>query len=841
MKSAARSLGALALGEVLAALEVACHEETSKVAGKAVPSLAAQACDEIRAALRALSQLGNQPLELAADATINAPAPSAPMALHEEAARAAMASSSARAITTKSNAADEHTLGASAIANTGSDESTRGHRALIADDDEVSRSIVASWLRSDGYFVVEAADGQIALDHFARDEFDLILLDVLMPVRNGYETCKSIRELPHGRHIPIVMLTGLDDDEAVHFAYECGATDFIIKPIVEEILRNRLRYIQRAGRLSDELRRSEARLRRAQLAARVSYWEWDPQTRQMHVGEGVAHLLNDAIADDTTAIDTVRALFGAEDQHVIERILAGETIDAGTLENQRVDAGGTLTYIAQRVECIVDTVTGKTRWLGTVQDITEQRRNEQRIYRISHFDSLTGMPNQLFLSKSLGMFLKLAHRQQKRVAYLVIDSGEQQQIASALGHDYHDQYVLEIANRLRTQLRGSDLFVRLPDPDGLTNAEDARAALVHGDRFSAALNSIGGHEDVARISERLIEALAIPIELGSEALFPRINIGIAMFPEDGEDFETLHQHALTALNQIGDNQQTGYHWYQQERDAAARERIALERDLRYAVERGELRVFYQPRLDAHTGAVLGMEALVRWQRDGQMISPARFIPIAEQTGVINQLGEYVLERSVAMLAAWLKRGLPPLRVSVNVSGRQFRESNLPALCSAALTRHKLPPEYLELELTEGILIDASDNVLQQLHVLNDMGINLALDDFGTGFSSLGYLSRFPLHVLKIDKSFVDKLNDNEHNRVIVRSTLTLAHDLGLRVVAEGVETEAQRQWLVDHACDELQGYLFAKPLPPDEFEHWVLQHASAPPMSPTTIVRSNVQ
>ena len=447
---------------------------------------------------------------------------------------------------------------------------------------------------------------------------------------------------------------------------------------------------------------------------------------------------------------------------------------------------------------------------------------------MSHFDSLTGMPNQLFLRKSLGLFLKLAQRQNRQVAYLVVDSGEQQQIASALGHDFHDQYVLEIANRLRTQLRGSDLFVALPDPDGLTVAEDARAALVHGDRFAAALNGIGSRDDVERVSTRLIAALAVPIELGAAALFPRINIGIALFPEDGDDFETLHQHALTALNQTGDQHQTGYHWYQQDRDTAARERIALERDLRYAVERGELRVFYQPRLDSRSGAVVGMEALVRWQRDGQMISPATFIPIAEQTGVINQLGEYVLDQSVAMMASWLRRGLPRLRVSVNVSGRQFRESDLPALCSAALARHRLPAEYLELELTEGILIDASDHALQQLQLLRDLGISLALDDFGTGFSSLGYLSRFPLDVLKIDKSFVDKLADNEQNRVIVRNTLTLAHDLGLRVVAEGVETEAQQQWLVDHACDELQGYLFAKPLPPEAFEAWVLQPRAAP-------------
>ena len=200
--------------------------------------------------------------------------------------------------------------------------------------------------------------------------------------------------------------------------------------------------------------------------------------------------------------------------------------------------------------------------------------------------------------------------------------------------------------------------------------------------------------------------------------------------------------------------------------------------------------------------------------------------------LICQLGEHVLDRSVAMLGAWLRRGLPPLRVSVNVSGQQFRESNLPVLCANALDRYKVPGDLLELELTEGILIDASDQVLQQLQALKALGIRLALDDFGTGFSSLAYLSRFPLDVLKIDRGFVDQISENSQNRVIVRSTLNLAHDLGLSVVAEGVETAQQRDWLVEQGCDELQGYLFSKPVPEDEFERWVLQRATRVEPSP---------
>ena len=696
-------------------------------------------------------------------------------------------------------------------------------RVLVADDDVVSRSVVCGWLRADGYEVVEVEDGLAAQRAFAASQFDLVLLDVLMPNCDGFAACAAIRAQPGGRHVPIVMLTGLDDTESIHRAYEIGATDFLIKPVAEEILRHRLRYIHRAQAAAARLRESEERLRRAQNTARVSYWEWDPKTRRMRIGEGAQQLLALDPARPDFSLEEILPRILPEDRHYFAQLDAAPEQLPAHAEFRMLDRNGNELLLSQRLEHLVDEATGSERWLATVQDVTERRRTEQRIYRISHFDTVTGLPNQTLLRKAMQVLLQLSQRRASRTAYLVIDTGEQQLVASSLGHEYNDRFLLELANRLRTQLRGSDLVAPLSEPGSEPRPDDPRAALVHGDRFAAVLSDVGDNDDVTRLCSRLVAALAEPIALGEEALFPTVNIGIAVFPEDGDDYETLHQHALTALSQRTATAGSGWHWYQHERDAAARERIALERDLRYAVERGELRVFYQPRVDARTGAAIGMEALVRWQRNGEYVSPARFVPIAEQTGVICQLGEQVLERSVAMLGAWLARGLPPLRVSVNVSGQQFRESNLAALCAAALDRFRVPGEYLELELTEGILIDASEQVLQQLQAVKALGVSLALDDFGTGFSSLAYLSRFPLDVLKIDRSFVDQLAEHRQNQVIVRSTLNLAHELGLTVVAEGVETEEQQAWLREHGCDELQGYLFSRPVPADEFEAWVLR------------------
>ena len=875
VKSSANSVGALQLGDLLGQLEAAARTGLHTVSASSIQPLAtANLVASTRTVLRATMDelhrrtgLVLEPAEPQRGATASAlpigdtsttsnssidqPAPAqraAPAAGSEAATRIDSA-----ALTVRESAnilAAEHSDGVSARGDVenawGEVESARGDvespraepdspigkhgnlivRVLVADDDIVSRSVVCSWLRDDGYEVTEVDDGIAAQTAFANARFDLVLLDVLMPGCDGFEACAAIRKLPRGRHVPILMLTGLDDTESIHRAYTIGATDFLIKPIAEEILRHRMRYIHRAQAALAQLRESEARLRRAQDTARVSYWEWSPATQRLTIGEGALRLLPLDQTQNSFPLSDILPFIAEADRGPFDQLAEGGTHPPPTSEFRMTDRGGNELLMQQQIEQLVDDDTGEVRWLATVQDITERRRNEQRIYRISHFDAVTGLPNQNLLRKSVQALLKLADRRSTRLAYLVIDSGEQQMQASSLGHEYNERFLLELSSRLRTQLRESDLVAPLREPGSEPGEEDHRAALVHGDRFAAVLNDAGSNDDVTRLCERLIGALSAPIELGDQALFPTINIGISIFPDDGRDYEILHQHALTALSQRSADTQSGWHWYQHERDAAARQRIALERDLRFAVERGEIRVFFQPRVDAASETPLGMEALARWQRNGEWIPPVRFIPIAEQTGIICQLGEHVLDRSVAMLGSWLRRGLPPLRVSVNVSGQQFRESNLPVLCANALDRYKVPGDFLELELTEGILIDASDQVLQQLQALKALGIRLALDDFGTGFSSLAYLSRFPLDVLKIDRGFVDQISENRQNRVIVRSTLNLAHDLGLTVVAEGVETAQQRDWLAEQGCDELQGYLFSKPVPEEEFERWVLQHAS---------------
>ena len=433
---------------------------------------------------------------------------------------------------------------------------------------------------------------------------------------------------------------------------------------------------------------------------------------------------------------------------------------------------------------------------GTVEDVTVQHNYRQQLeYQATH-DPLTGLPNRNLLQDRLQQLLRLAQRKGTHGTLAFVDLDNFKFVNDSLGHGAGDQLLVEAAKRLKACLRDSDTVARYG-----------------GDEFVLILGDYGGLSDTLQILHRIQEAVAEPIMLDGHEVRVNCSIGVSVYPDDGENLEALLRHADAAMHhakQLGKGQ---FQFYTESLNAAARDRLALDSALRRAVEQEELYVVYQPKVDAR-GRACGFEALVRWDSEEfGSVSPVKFIPLAEETGLIGQLTWFVMRQACHQAAGWHKAGHRDLRVAVNISPSLFREKDLAALVRSVLEEADLPPGALELEITEGMLMGDVQRALTVLHELKAMGVYIAIDDFGTGYSSLAYLKRFPIDILKVDRSFVMECDAGNEAMAITRAIVSLAHSLNLRVVAEGVEKPSQLAVLNALGCEEFQGYLFARPLP----------------------------
>lgn len=433
----------------------------------------------------------------------------------------------------------------------------------------------------------------------------------------------------------------------------------------------------------------------------------------------------------------------------------------------------------------------------SLQDVTERQLTEARIrYQASH-DLLTNLPNRMMFSDRLSDALFQATQNRSLLAVMFLDLDRFKLINDSLGHAAGDQLLQEVAQRLKDCLRESDMVARWA-----------------GDEFTLLLTNLYGIEDATKIAQKILAALRLDYQLEGRTLHVSSSIGIAIYPADGEDGETLLKNADAALYRAKDGGRNGYSFYTSTLNSEATEWLTLENHLHYALERQELMLYYQPQVDVVTGKVIQMEALLRWQHpDIGIVAPGRFIPIAEENGLIVPIGEWVLRTACAQNFAWQSAGLPPVRVGVNLSARQIREPNLLETIERVLQETELHPRYLELEITETIVMKNVDRTCMILDELHQMGVSTAMDDFGTGYSSLGYLKKFPFHTLKIDQSFVRDLNTDPNDKAIVAAIVAMGKVLNLQLVAEGVETQAQKHSLLSLDCEVMQGYLFSRPLP----------------------------
>jgi len=442
-----------------------------------------------------------------------------------------------------------------------------------------------------------------------------------------------------------------------------------------------------------------------------------------------------------------------------------------------------------------------THYIGIFSDVTERKEAEARIHHLAHHDALTGLPNRLLLQDRLGQAIREARRKGSQVGILFMDLDRFKWINDTLGHDAGDHLLRTITRRCLDVLRESDTLARLG-----------------GDEFVAILPGLQQAQDAGLVARKLLAAITQPCMLGNHELSVTCSIGIAVFPGDGTTDSLLLRNADAAMYRAKSEGRNGFQFYSTDMNTARLGELLLEHQLRGALERQELCLFYQPKVDARDGTLRSCEALLRWRHAEEgLLTPDRFLPAAEESGLIVPIGEWVIREACRQVRSWLDAGRQPVRVAVNLSGQQFAHQNIVQLVRDALQEYRLPPQLLELELTETILMRDIERTLVILGELCALGVSLAIDDFGTGYSSLAYLRQFQVHTLKIDRSFVNDIQEGANDAKIASAVIGLAHSLGLRVVAEGVETPLQQAFLANHACDYLQGYLFGKPEPADRF------------------------
>lgn len=446
-----------------------------------------------------------------------------------------------------------------------------------------------------------------------------------------------------------------------------------------------------------------------------------------------------------------------------------------------------------------------------------RRQAEEKIRQLARYDNVTGLPNQAFFRERFSQALALARRHQYQLALMFLDLDNFKRINDTLGHSVGDYLLLEVSKRLLSSLRSTDSLTcgQLVNTNG-------NLARFGGDEFTLLLSNIRDGKDAGRVARRILDTLAAPVMLAGHEVIVSGSIGIAIYPDDGQDPETLLKNADMAMYLAKRENGDAFHFFTEVMNTTALKRLTMEKHLHQAIPQGELSLHYQPQLDVMTGAVAGAEALLRWNNaELGVVSPAEFIPLAEETNLIVIIGEWVLRTACTQAKAWRDAGIPLPRVAVNVSARQFSKPGFHTQVAKILEATSLEPSALEIEITENVLMKDGDMAISTLRKLKALGVQLAIDDFGTGYSSLAYLKQFPIDRLKIDRSFICSLGTDVHDRAITSAVISLAKNMNLSVTAEGVETENQFAFLKSHKCNEVQGYYISKPLPVPEMREFM--------------------
>jgi diguanylate cyclase (GGDEF)-like protein/PAS domain S-box-containing protein len=491
------------------------------------------------------------------------------------------------------------------------------------------------------------------------------------------------------------------------------------------------------------------------------------------------------------------------EQESIRQLLANE-IWHFSLEKRYVRKDGDVIWINLTVSLVRDDLGAPKYFISVIEDVTRRKEAEAQLVYLANHDALTGLANRTLLQDRLSQSIAVANRSGHAVAVLFIDMDRFKNINDSLGHDIGDRFLLAIAQRLADTVRAGDTVARLG-----------------GDEFVIVLGELRRPEYAATVATQVLAAVSRPLLMEGHELTLSSSIGISLYPKDGLDVHTILKNADAALNRAKNAGRNSYQFYASEMNAHALERLTLENDLHYALKRNEFRLYYQPQVDAVSGEIVGVEALLRWQpQGGKVLPPSRFLPLLEESGLILPVGEWVLRTACTQACAWARQVMP-VRVAVNISGIQCQRQNLVELVARVLRDTNCNAEWLEIEVTESVLMKDADQTTEILLSLKQMGVHLAIDDFGTGYSSLNYLKRFPIDTLKIDQSFVRDITIDPGDALIAKAVIALAHSLQLKVIAEGVETKEQLAFLCAHDCDYVQGYIYSPAITATEIHNWL--------------------
>lgn len=692
--------------------------------------------------------------------------------------------------------------------------------ALIVDDDITLRVLARGALEQAGCRVEDAATGQEALDAFQRETPDIILLDVVMPGMDGFATCAALRKLPGGASVPILIMNGLDDVKSIATAYEAGATDFVTKPWNALVLSHRVRYMLRASQAVEELLEREMSLAEAQRIARLGNWKWNLSTNRFIASTETFRILgiNADPSSSTLSFEEFLGHIHETDRPTVESgIRHAIATGAPFRQDHRVHTPtGDTRVVHHYAEVAFEQGGAATSVVGTIQDITDQKKAEAQIHFLSNYDRLTQLPNRQLFQDRVTQALAIQKRHETQNAILLINLDRFQRINDTLGPKCGDAILCEVAERLLHCVRQSDSVSRHDDQEPITLSR------LGGDEFTMLLTHLASAQNATKVAQRAQEALAAPFQADNRPVVITASMGIALLGQDGEDVDTLLRNAEAAMHAAQDQGRNTYQYYSQSMNVALAERLSLETDLRQALERSEFVLHYQPQVDIRRWEIVGVEALIRWQHPERgMVSPMTFIPLAEEVGLIDHIGQWVFRTACAQQVAWGAYGLGEVSIAVNLSGVQFQQANLVESIRTIVRETGANPARLELELTESTAMQDAENAVLIFQQLKALGFSLSIDDFGTGYSSLAYLKRFPIDTIKIDRAFVKDLASESEHAAIAIAIIAMAHGLNLRVLAEGVETQPQLDVLRDRGCDAIQGYFFSHPLPADRVEQLI--------------------
>ena len=680
---------------------------------------------------------------------------------------------------------------------------------FVVDDDDITRLMLCRFLEKCDYVAVSLANGAEAVAECDKGLPDIVLMDASMPVMNGFDACAAIKNRSDSQHVPVLMITALNDDESVDRAYNVGAVDFITKPIHWAILRNRVRYLLNSVEVE----------------------------RKLHLASSVFNNTNEGIVvtDSNAIIQSINPAFtritGYDEDEVLgcnmNLIQSGnhdkvfykkfwESLQntgkwQGEFWDRRKD--GTIYPQWLNINAILESNGTVRNYVGVFSDLTALKESEENLLHLLGHDSLTDLPNRHLFQERLAFAVKDAQERQAMVAIFLLDLDRFKMINDTMGHDIGDRMLIQVGQRLSAAMAAKNI----PGTSVLGR--------LGGDEFGIILPKLSQAQDAAQFAKTLLELFTKSFTIEKMEYFIGASIGIGIYPLDGNDVNTLMKNTDATMYHAKEQGRNNFQFYRDSLNTSSMARMLMEGSLRNAVEKGEFLLYYQPQMDLKTGKLVGAEALIRWLHPQQgMISPGEFIPLAEETGLIIPMGTWALETACQQSKEWIDAGFSPIRVAVNLSGIQFKQPEFTEMVIGVMQRSGMDANFLELELTESIAIGNVETTYAKLKMLSNVRIKLAIDDFGTGFSSLSYLKRFPIDTLKIDQSFVRNCTNDSEDAAIIRTFIGLAHSLGLSVIAEGVETQEQLAFLKLHDCDEIQGYFYSRPVAAEAFAEFMREN-----------------